>query len=315
MLQEAASDRQLPVCHVALIAFSNKDMQKLQMVPMKWPFGGMAVIQLVAIIALAGIRGAVAEESAPPAAAAPTAPAMLPFRLEFGGYYSWLDSGFGDWRGLNAEIWWRGHTRFIPALLVDSQTRPTGTQQNYAFTSYMNWLPSFYSTQGISLAPQRSDSAIFFPKVRFDIRGHWKLLADRSLVLAAGFTHFDFGRPGQGQIYNAGTIYYRGRLVLEGNFYLNRSQPGGLWSASGSAAAQYGTEGRYWAGVLLGGGNELYRYDALTPVDIKQASFTTQFFYRRWLTPHVGYVVGATLQDKLDTYNRFGGWGRVFLEF
>jgi len=274
------------------------------------------LLQAAIIVSAAGTCVASPDEESPatqPGSQPATDP--LPFRLELGGYYSWVDQGFGDWRGLNAEFWWRGNARFVPALLVDSQSRPTGTQQNYAFTSYLNWRPSFYTTQGVSFAPQGSDLAIYFPKVRYDIKGHWKLRRDRNVVVAAGFTHFDFGRPGQGQIYNAGTIYYRDKLVLEGNFYLNRSQPGGLWSASGSMAAQYGREGKYWAGVTFGGGKELYRQDALTPIDVRHTSYTIQVFYRRWLSPRVGYVAGATFQDKLDAYKRAGGWGRLFFEF
>jgi YaiO family outer membrane protein len=239
----------------------------------------------------------------------------LPFRFEIGGYYSWADRGYGDWRGLDTSLWWRGNSKFVPGFLVDSQTRPAGTQQNYAFTSYMNWTPSFYTVQGFSAAPQRSPLAIYFPKVRYDIKGYWKLPPDRSFVLGAGFTHYDFGRPGYGEIYNLGGLYYRKKLVIEGNLFINQSFPGNLWSASGSLALQYGTEGKYWFGLMASGGRELYYYAGLSPVNVKLASVTVNLFYRRWISRHMGYVVGTLLEDKLDAYARVGMSARLFFEF
>jgi len=253
--------------------------------------------------------------AAPAQTAGPPAVTTLPYRFEMGGYYTWADNGYGNWRGLDAALWFRGNSRFVPAFLVDSQTRPAGTQQNYAFTSYMNWTQSFYTVQGFSAAPQRSPSAIYFPKVRYDIKGFYKLPRDRNFVLGAGFTHYDFGQPGYGEIYNLGALYYRKKLVLEGNLFINQSFPGNLWSASGSVALQYGTEGKYWFGLSAGGGRELYYYAGLSPGNVSLTSFTVNLFYRRWISRHMGYVVGSMLQDKLDAYARAGMSARLFFEF
>jgi len=238
-----------------------------------------------------------------------------PMRIELGGYYSWADRGYGDWRGLNANLWYRGSRKFVPGFLVDSQTRPEGTQQNYSFMSYLNWTPSFYTVQGVSGAPQRSEAAIFFPKFRADVKGNWKLTPGKKFVLGTGFTYFDFGRPGKGEIYNVGALYYRNKLVVEGNLFINRSQPGNLWSSSGSLALQYGAEGKYWIGFLASGGQELYRVDGLTPFDARLKSYTIELSYRRWISRHVGYYVGAILQEKIDAYRRGGGSARLFFEF
>ena len=132
-------------------------------------------------------------QSKQPAGAAQAA-ATLSTRLEFGGYYSKVDQGFGAWRGLNAELWLARDQRFVPGFMVDSQTRPTGTQQQYAFMSYMNWTKSFYTVQGVSGAPQRSDQAIYFPKVRYDVKGYWKIPPEKNFVAGCGLHPFRF-RP------------------------------------------------------------------------------------------------------------------------
>jgi len=271
-----------------------------------------------AVLALwvgASLPAAAQGGAAPAQTAGPPAVTTLPFRFELGGYYTWANNGYGDWRGLDAALWMRGNTRFVPGFLVDSQTRPAGTQQNYAFTSYMNWTQSFYTVQGISAAPQRSPLAIYFPEVRFDIKGYWKLPPERNFVVGAGFTHYDFGRAGYGEIYNLGALYYRKKLVIEGNIFINQSFPGNLWSASGSMALQYGTEGKYWFGLTASGGRELYYYAGLSPFNVKFTSFTINLFYRRWISRHMGYVVGTMLQDKLDAYTRAGMSAHLFFEF
>ncbi len=255
--------------------------------------------------------GQTTAQSGPPAAAV----GMLPTRVEFGGYQQWVDEGLGNWRGLNAEVWLGRTSRFTAGFLLDSQTRPTGTQQDYAFLSYMNWTPSFYTIQSVSGAPQRSDSAVYFPEVRYDVKFNWKLPPDKSLILGAGFTHFDFGGPIKGEIYNIGALYYHGKIVVEGDLFINQSRPGDLTSASGSLSLQYGTEGRYWFGVTASGGRELYRIVVQTPLDVRLMSYTLDLFYRRWITRHVGYLVGATYQDKLNAYRRGGISARVFFEF
>ncbi len=274
-----------------------------------------ALLYLALLIPALGVCQAMAQGRSTAQTGQPPVPSFLPVRLELGGYYSWADRGYGDWRGLNGEFWFRGNRRFVPGLLIDSQTRPTGTQQNYAFMSYLNWSRSFYTVQSISIAPQRSTEAVYFPKARYDIKGYWKLPPDENLAVSAGFTHFDFGTPGRGEIYNVGILYYRNRLVMEGNLFVNQSRPGNLWSGSGSFSLQYGTEGRYWLGLRAGGGRELYRLDGVAPVEVGLSSYSFDLFYRRWVSRHIGYVIGATYQDKLDAYRRAGAYTRVFFEF
>ncbi len=270
---------------------------------------GRAWLLIAILMIIVGPAHVTAQTPAPPA------DGVLPVRVELGGYYSWVDRGFGDWKGMNASLWWRGSHRFVPGFLVDSQVRPTGTQQNYTFMSYMNWTDSFYTVQGVSGAPQRSDEAIYFPKIRYDIKGYWKLPPARNFVLAAGYTRFDFGSPGHGNIYNLGALYYHKKVVVEGNLFVNQSRPGDLWSGSGSVSLQYGMEGKYWFGLTAGGGRELYRVESLTPLEVRLISFSLDLFYRRWISRHVGYIFGASLQDKMDAYRRAGVSARMFFEF
>ncbi len=240
---------------------------------------------------------------------------LSPVRLETGAYLNSVSSGFGLWSGAYTQLWVRSSSRFIPAFTAETQSRPTGDQQNYSFFSYLNWTPTLYTTQGFSVAPQHNERAIYFPKFRYDADVHWKVPPARHVVLQAGYTQFDFGKPGHGQIFHAGAIYYRSKLVVESNLFLNRSQPGNLWSTSTALAAQYGKEGSYWLGATAGGGRELYRFVGSAPLDLNYKSYSVSLFYRRWITRRVGFLTSADYHDKLGAYRWIGVRTSLFFDF
>jgi YaiO family outer membrane protein len=275
------------------------------------------VLCKIAIVLMAGgmCLGQIPE---PPAPGPPGQPAYetLPFRFEFGGYENHVNNGYGDWRGADAQIWYRGNEFFIPAFFFESQTRPTGTQQNYAFFSYLNWTKNFYTTQGISGAPQNNGpAAIYFPKLRFDIKANWKLPPTHNFVLGVGFTHFDLGTPGHGQIFNLGGLWYHKKFVVEGNLFVNRNSPGALYSSSGSFSMQYGQEGKYWLGTTVSGGHELYRFAGQTPFDVNFNGYSFDIFYRKWIARHTGIMARVSYQNKIDAFQRIGGSVSLFFDF
>jgi YaiO family outer membrane protein len=252
----------------------------------------------------------------PPPVASPVRPGELaPVRMEVSAYGSHANRGYGDWRGLQGQLWIRSNPRFVPAFFYDSQTRPGGTQQNYAFFSYANWSKRFYTTQGFSYAPERPASASFFPRKRYDVKGWWKLPPGGNVILGAGYTRLDWGAPGHGQIFNAGLLYYRRKLIVGGDLFVNRNQPGNLVSGAGSLAVQYGREGDYWLGATVGGGRELYRVQFVEPSDVRLSGYSTSVFYRKWLSRHFGFVLTFDFQEKLDAYRRAGGAAGLFVEF
>jgi YaiO family outer membrane protein len=238
----------------------------------------------------------------------------LPVLVEVGTYHSGVTNGYGYWRGADSSIWLRHNPRFTPVFMFNSQSRPGVTQQNFGFFSFANWSKNFYTTQGFSIAPERKGFSLF-PHQRFDVKGFYKSPFNRQLVLAAGYSRFSFAGPAKGHIYNAGFIYYPRKMVVEGNYYLSRNQPGNKISSSASLAVQRGQEGRYWVGTVIGGGKEVYTYIATNPLEINLDSVSTQIFFRKWLTRHYGYYVALDHQTKFGAYSRTGVTGRMFFEF
>jgi len=238
----------------------------------------------------------------------------LPVLLEVGTYHSGVNNGYGYWRGTDATLWLRHNPRFTPVFMFNSQTRPGVTQQSYGFFSFANWSKNFYTTQGFSASPKRGGYRLF-PQRRFDVKAFYKAPFNRQLVLAAGYSNFSFGSPVKGHIYNAGFIYYRPKMIFEGNYFLNNNQPGNNLASSASMAFQYGQEGKYWVGTVLGGGKEVYTYIAQTPLEVNLNGVSTQVFFRKWLNRHYGIYMSFDHQTKFGAFSRTGGTARMFFEF
>ena len=133
--------------------------------------------------------------------------------------------------------------------------------------------------------------------------------------MAAGYSHFSFGSLVKGDIFNTGFIYYPRKMMVEGNYYLNRNQPNSLLSSSASLAVQRGQEGKHWVGAVVGGGKEVYIYIVTTPLEVNLNSVPTQLFFRKWFNPHYAYYVSLDHQTKFGAYSRTGMTGRMFFEF
>lgn len=239
----------------------------------------------------------------------------LPILLEVGTYHNAVSNGNGYWRGADATLWVRKIPRFTPVFQFNSQTRPGVTQQSFTFFSFANWSKNFYTTQGVSYAPERNGVSLFASR-RVDVRGFYKLpVLERRLLLTAGASHFDFRGPVKGQIYSTGFLYYPKRMIIEGNYFINRNQPGNKIGHSASMAVQYGQEGKYWVGTVVGGGKEVYMFIAQTPLEVNLNSVSTQVFFRKWLNRHYGVFVAFDQQTKFGAFTRAGVIGRVFFEF
>jgi YaiO family outer membrane protein len=187
------------------------------------------------------------------------------------------------------------------------------TQQFYGLFSFANWSRNFYTTQGFSYATPRNGVSLFASR-RLDLRGFYKLpVLERRLLVTAGISHFRFERPARGQIYSTGFLFYAKRFIVEGNYFVNQNQPGNKIGQAGSLAVQYGQEGKYWVGTVLGGGKEVYLFIARTPLEVNLDSVSTQIFLRKWLNRHYGVFVAMDQQTKFGTFTRVGVTGRLFL--
>lgn len=238
-----------------------------------------------------------------------------PYRLEFGGYASHATKGLGTWRGGDGQLWFRGNRRITPVLTFESQTRPTGTQQNMGAMAIVNWSRNFYTIQGASASVAGKGEARYFPGQRYDFRGLWKTSFDRNFLLSAGYTRVNYGRGVSADMPNVGFLSYKGKVITEGVFYWVKNNPGNFNAGAATLSSMYGREGKYWVGATVGGGREVYRVVSVNPAEVRLNSFSVYAFARKWITRNTGVIVFFDFQNRIDFFRRTGAGARLFWEF
>jgi YaiO family outer membrane protein len=148
------------------------------------------------------------------------------------------------------------------------------------------------------------------------VRFFWKVPRQRQVILAAGYTALTFGAPQRSDILNIGTVVYANRVIVQATGFLNRNDPGELYSGAGNFSVQVGAEGTGWYGGSVGAGRELYRLGTLGTGGT--ADFTTATvgaFARRWLTRTAGIHATGEYQRVHGSYSRLGVTGHIFVGF
>ena len=227
----------------------------------------------------------------------------LPFSVEVGGFYHHLDNGYSDWRGLDARAMYSG-TRASPFASASEQERREGHQASYGLGSYLTLNKYVYAITGFSVAT--GGTAIFYPRLRWDVSLMTDTRVVPGLVIATGFTHVSFGGGSTGTITSLGPIWYHGPLILSGAAHLNHDGVGGARTGSAEAGGQYGAEGRYWVGGNVSAGHEAYEILSATPFDVQFTNVGASAFYQRWLTRRTAALVRFDYQDKRTAYHRQG---------
>ena len=221
----------------------------------------------------------------------------------------------GPWHVLTASVSWQPPFRVRPVIDVDRQTRPGGGHERVGGGVYVDWTRRVYSYQAVSWARTARDAARFYPRLRADARVFFKTAETGGVSFATGYTALTFGAQ-RSQIVNIGTVLYSPRVIAQGTVYINRNDPGGLYSAAGNLSLQVGAEGRRWYGFSVGGGRELYRvgtFASTATADFK--TVTTGVFIRQWLTSRAGMHATAEYQRVAGSYSRLGLTARWFVGF
>ena len=256
----------------------------------------------------------------PPQAVAPAPQGTGNPVLEVGGsqHAVWASraSGLGPWRFVHGSLSWQPPLRVRPRLEFERQSRPAGSHVRGTVGTYIDWTSNLYSYQALTIAPTTDEETRFYPSRRGDVRVFWKIPPHPQVIIAAGYTALTFGAPQRSDIVNIGTVVYGRRVIVQATGYLNRNEPGALYSGAANFAVQAGSEGTGWYGASVGAGRELYRLGTLGTAGT--ADFTTVTvggFARRWLTRTTGFHAMVEYQRVHDSYSRLGVTAHAFVGF
>jgi YaiO family outer membrane protein len=245
-----------------------------------------------------------------------SSPGRAPFHLEVGGFLQSLDRGYGTWRGGDARLQWSS-PRITPFVFASTQTRDAGatpgSQQNFGGGSYLTLTSWLYTVVSVSAAPDRG--IVLYPKLRTDASLVGVLPGIQGLRLSAGLTDIKYSAGAGGRIVSVGPFVYVGRGIYNAVARFNHDRASGANSRSVLVSGQYGTQGNYWVGGSLGGGNEAYQVLGATPFDARFDSRELSAFVQRWIARRQGFSLRYDFENKLRTYHRNGATLTYFVDF
>ncbi|MGH9786090.1 MAG: YaiO family outer membrane beta-barrel protein [Terriglobia bacterium] len=272
----------------------------------RWP----CVLSLVAVFLFS--PAASAQTGAPARETPDSAPRR--YHLELTSFDYNVSNGFGHWAGGGLSLSYKWNERLSTAGEIVAQRRPGETQPLLGGAARIEWSPWFYTDLALS-GGGPNDPAAFFPRVRYDWTANLKPPWAPGLILNGGFTQLFFGDPVRGHVFRSGAVYYWRRFVFQGTLFLNTSHPGDRKSKSANGAMQYGQEGRYWIGLIGGGGREAWQTLALTPQDAEFTSYSGSVFFRKWLSPAYGIHASYGYMVKRGAYRIHSTEFKFFFDF
>ena len=235
-----------------------------------------------------------------------------PLLVEFGGFTNFVDRNYGQWRGVNGRLMYRGAKHFVPVVSLATQTRPEGSQVTLGADAYILVNKWFYSIAGIGGSP--SGSAVLWPRRRFNVMGAISIPRAPGLVGTVGVARIDGEAGHYDRILSTGALYYRGPTIWSGSVSFNRNYPGDARSASATIAVQHGAQKKYWAGVGFVAGRVAYQTISLTPLDVRFFSYGQSVFYSKWVSRKWGFTGRYEYQNQVDAYQRHGIAVSLFVE-
>lgn len=163
------------------------------------------------------------------------------------GYGNWFNQYFKIFAQVDEKNAWYGE------FYHDYEFFQHGDYAKVEQTHIFN--EDYYTTVSAGL----SDNSIFIPKYYVGGTLFNKQLKRKQLVFYLG-VHAYWWRPDSStEDINPGFVYYfEGPWVFEGGLYVNRSNPGVVYSASGYAALTEGREREHYITLRVGIGREAY---------------------------------------------------------
>jgi len=250
---------------------------------------------------------------APAAPPLPQEATVRHYRLEIGSYDNSVSNGFGHWWGGGLSLTGQSRRLSISGQAI-SQSRPGEVAQLYGMQTRILWADQFFTDFAVS-GGGPNDPAAFFPRLRYDASINVKIPGLTGFIFNGGLTRLYFGNPTNGRIRRGGIVYYWRRFVFQGNVFFNNVRPGNRKSKSGNGAVQYGQEGRYWIGLIGGGGREAWQTLALTPQDTEFTSYSGSVFLRKWLSPAYGIAASYGYMVKRGGYRIHSTEFKFFFDF
>jgi len=235
-----------------------------------------------------------------------------PWFIELGAFDNYLTNDYGRWTGVQGRVMYRGIPHLAPILSFARQKRDYGSQSTVGLDSYILVNKWFYAIAGGGFSPQ--GSARLYPRWRAGAMGIFTIPKPEGLQGTVGYTEVHGMPEKYGRVVSAGAMYYRGKAIWSGHVSFNRTYPGAVASKSAGIALQYGAEKKQWIALGFTGGRIAYSALEIQPLPVEWISFGPNFFYQKWLTKKLGFIIRYDYQNQRKAFQRHGIAGSIFIE-
>ncbi len=232
--------------------------------------------------------------------------------VEGGGLYGYLTSGYGIW----SNQYLRGF-----AHIDNKNSVGLLASNNYEYKEHADYIALdqvhvFNEDWYINLSVGTSNKSIYLPNYSIGGKVFRKLKANRTLVTYLGVHAYRWRPIYSTQDINPGFIYYFQKpWIVELGTYINRSNPGGIYSASVYTVVTQGRDKNHYLTLRLGIGKEAYLPVGIgIPAAVGYFSAVITGTWRQWWGRDWGTNIVVENYNN-PFYKRYGAAVGVFKEF
>ncbi len=175
--------------------------------------------------------------------------------VEGGALYGYLTSGYGTWSNQYLRTFAQISPKNSVGLLVTNNYEYREHGDYIALEQVHVFNENWYTNFNIGT----SNSSIYLPKYNIGGKVFRKLMPNRALVAYLGVRAYRWRPTYSTQDINPGLIYYfKKPWIVEMGTYINRSNPGNIYSASVYTVVTQGSNKHHYLTLRLGIGKEAY---------------------------------------------------------
>ena len=228
------------------------------------------------------------------------------YRVETGMSYEYLSPHdvYGDWKGGYVRFYHRpsGNATYFLEFSAFSRKNP-GEAFMGVFGLYKDWSPRLYTYSSISA----STSSSYLPAFRLDHEFYFKLGVQKNIVPSLGFTYIKYHDIHKDYIFYPGITYYGKGFVVTYKHFLNRSQPGSVYSSTDLVSLGIGQEGKGWIYIDVSYGKQAYLATHLTsPEEVKQNALNLSVKRIMWIKKDLALSLGVSFFKLENGYEKYG---------
>lgn len=236
-------------------------------------------------------------------------------RLDIDIGYEYLDPNdiYGEWKSFNIGYYQKVSSDVTMLYQVGTFSREVeGDAVLGSVGIYKSWNDRMYTFTQVTMGSHIE----YLPSFRIDNDINYLFGEEKNIVGLIGMTYINQYDEHEDFIVSAGVTYYQDGYNIGYRAFLNRSDPGKLYSTNHVISLGIGHEKDQWIYLDLSYGNPTYL--STIPNDyqtVNNDAFSVSLKYRKWLDDNSGFYAQTSFFDLSDEYQKYEFRVGYFVEF